>query len=120
MKVRFLLDENLSPRLITALHRLDPAIDILRVGDEGTPPLGTDDPTILHYLAASRRMLVTANRSTIPAHLVEHYASGGPPHWGVLWLRSGANVNIIVRDLHLIWTASAAEEWRDRTDWVPF
>ena len=48
MKVRFLLDENLSPRLITALHRLDPAIDILRVGDEGTPPLGTDDPTILH------------------------------------------------------------------------
>ncbi|BAY61761.1 hypothetical protein NIES22_18280 [Calothrix brevissima NIES-22] len=32
MKVRFLLDENLSPRLKVAVLRLNPAIDIVRVG----------------------------------------------------------------------------------------
>ncbi len=31
MKVRFLLDENISPRVKTALLRLNPTIDVLRV-----------------------------------------------------------------------------------------
>jgi hypothetical protein len=35
MKVRFLLDEHLSPRLKTALLRLAPTADVLRVGDPG-------------------------------------------------------------------------------------
>ena len=50
MKVRFLLDENLSPRLKLAVFRLNPELDILRVGDPGTPSLGTLDPEILIYL----------------------------------------------------------------------
>jgi hypothetical protein len=33
MKVRFLLDERMTPRLRTALTRRDPSIDVLRVGD---------------------------------------------------------------------------------------
>ena len=33
MKVKFILDENLSPRLKIAVLRLNPEIDILRVGD---------------------------------------------------------------------------------------
>ena len=44
MKVSFLLDENLSPRLKLAVLRLNPEINILRVGDEGTPNFGTLDP----------------------------------------------------------------------------
>ena len=68
MKIRFLLDENISPRLKIALRRLDMAMDVLRVGDEGAPVLGTPDPEILQFLAASRRLLVTENRSTIPEH----------------------------------------------------
>ncbi|MGI2907576.1 hypothetical protein [Tolypothrix sp. VBCCA 56010] len=41
MKVRFLLDENLSPRLKVAVLRLNPNIDILRVGETNAPQLGT-------------------------------------------------------------------------------
>ncbi|MBD2409406.1 hypothetical protein FACHB389_13070 [Nostoc calcicola FACHB-389] len=63
MKVRFLLDENLSPKLKTAVLRFNPAIDILRVGDAEAPPLGTLDPEILRYLELSQRILVTDNRS---------------------------------------------------------
>jgi len=62
VKVRFLLDENLSPRLKVALQRLNPAIDVLRVGDSNTPPLGTPDAEVLNYLALAQRLLVTDNR----------------------------------------------------------
>jgi hypothetical protein len=77
VKVRFLLDENLSYRLKIALLHLDPTIDILRVGDPGTPPLGTLDPEVLHYLESSQRILITDNRKSMPDHLTAHWATGG-------------------------------------------
>ncbi len=43
MKIKILLDENLSPRLKIAVLRLNPSIDILRIGDAHTPKLGTLD-----------------------------------------------------------------------------
>lgn len=120
MRVRYLLDENLSPRLISALHRLENKINVLRIGDDGAPPLGISDPEILQFLAASQRILVTDNRSTIPAHLNEFFRQGQQSHWGVLWIRPDAGLGAIASDLHLIWLASEAEEWLDRTDWIPF
>ncbi|MBD2728416.1 DUF5615 family PIN-like protein [Nostoc sp. FACHB-892] len=76
MKVRFLLDENLSPKLKTSVLRLNPAIDILRVGDAEAPPLGTLDPDILRYLELSQRILVTDNHKSMPEHLQEHWGDG--------------------------------------------
>lgn len=120
MKIRFLLDENLSPRLKQALYRLDATIDVLRVGDEGTPPLATSDPEILQYVTASQRLLVTDNRSTMPDHLAAHYATGSGSHWGILWVRPNVTVSQLAAALHLIWFASEAEEWIDHTDWALF
>jgi len=119
MKVRFLLDENLSPRLKTALLRLSPAIDVLRVGNAGAPPLGTLDPALLRYLEIARRLLVTSNRASMPAHLEAHW-SAGSHLWGVLWVRTGVPSSQLARELHLIWEASEAQEWTDRLDWIPF
>jgi hypothetical protein len=59
MKIRFLLDENLSPKLKFAVLRLNPAIDIVRVGDPDAPSLGTLDPELLRYLEVFQRLLVT-------------------------------------------------------------
>ncbi|NEQ28649.1 MAG: hypothetical protein F6K28_58735, partial [Microcoleus sp. SIO2G3] len=78
MKVRFLLDENLSPRLKVAVLRLNPAIDILRVGESYAPELGTPDPDVLRYLELSQRLLVTDNRASMPEHMEAHWSSGGP------------------------------------------
>lgn len=66
MSVRFLLDENISPRVRVAIQRHYPHIDILRVGDEGTPRLETLDPEILQHLELSQRILVTKNRASMP------------------------------------------------------
>ncbi len=59
MKISYLLDENLSPRIKLAILRHNNEIDILRVGDENAPSLGTSDPDILLFLEKSRRTLVT-------------------------------------------------------------
>lgn len=119
MKVRFLIDENLSPRLKLALQRLNPAIDILRVGDQNAPALGTLDPDLLRYLDLAQRLLVTDNRTSMPAHLEDHWATGGHL-WGLIWIRPDATIGKFAQELFLIWDASEAEEWIDRLDWIPF
>ena len=73
MKVKFLLDENLSPRLKTAVLRLNPKINILRISDPTTLPLGSFDPEVLLYLNRSQRLLITDNRTSMPGHLKEHW-----------------------------------------------
>jgi hypothetical protein len=119
MKVRFLLDENESPRLKAALLRFHPTMDVLRIGDPGAPQLGTPDPDILRYLETSQRMFVTSNRTTMPEHIQAHWAANGHL-WGVFWIRRGMPIGQVARDLVLVWQASEAEEWIDRLDWIPF
>ncbi|GJD21042.1 hypothetical protein RIVM261_059980 [Rivularia sp. IAM M-261] len=94
MKVRFLLDENLAPRLKVALLRLNPQIDILRVGEPDAPELGTLDPDVLRYLELSQRLLVTDNRASMPGHLEEHWNVGGHI-WGLLWIRPKTPIGVI-------------------------
>ena len=109
MKVRYLLDENLSPRLKSAVLRSHPAIDILRVGDDGAPDFGTLDPDILRYLQAARRILATDNRASIPNHIRDHYAEGGF-HWGIVWVRPDSTIQERAETLYLIWEIEDADE----------
>ncbi|MDZ4720031.1 MAG: DUF5615 family PIN-like protein [Roseiflexaceae bacterium] len=94
MKLRYLIDENLSPRLKSAIQRLEPFVDVLRVGDQGAPSFGTLDPDVLVYLTATQRLLVTDNRKSMPKHLADHAVAG--------------------------FQHSEAEEWIDRTEWLRF
>ncbi len=118
MKVRFLLDENLSPRLKLAVFRLNPELDILRVGDSGAPALGTLDPKILIYLERSQRILLTDNRKSMPEHLKAHWANGGFI-WGLFWLRPKATIRELAADLIFIWETTEAAEWKDQLVWIP-
>ena len=119
MKVRFLLDENLTPRLKAAVFRLNPQIDIVRVGDPNTLPLGTLDPEVLFYLAHSQRVLITDNRTSMPDHLRDHWAQDNHI-WGLLWVRPKTPMRVLAQELVLIWEATEAEEWIDKLDWIPF
>lgn len=119
MRVRFLLDENLSPDLRTAVQGFDPQIDIVRVGDPDAPALGTLDPAILRYLQGVERMLITNNRVSIPQHVADHSHEGGF-HWGIMWIRPERSIRELAEALYLLWAASEPAEWRDQTGWIPF
>ena len=118
MKVPFLLDENLPPKLKSAVLHLQPEIDILRVGDANAPPLGTLDPEIISYLESSQRLLVTDNRKSIPGHLEEYWATGGQI-WGLFWVRPSASLGRWAEEIVIVWETSEAEEWIDKLDWIP-
>jgi hypothetical protein len=118
-RVRFLLDENQSPRLRAALFRLAPTLDVLRVGDSPAPVLGTPDVELLRYLEATGRILVTSDRTTMPGHIQMRLQDGGHL-WGIFWVRSGASVGRLAETLRLVWEATEASEWIGREDWIPF
>lgn len=118
MNIRFLLDENIPPKLKTALMRRCPTVDVLRVGDANAPPLGTLDPEVLLYVEKTQRILVTNNRKSMPGHVADHFAAGGH-HWGIFNIRDSASIVDLIEALELVWGASTADEWKDKSDWIP-
>ena len=119
MRVRFLLDENESPRLKLATLRYNPTMDIVRVGKPSEPPLGTPDRDLLRYLEMSERAIVTSNRASMPGHITAHLSTDGHL-WGFFWVRPDASIGRIARDLYLVWEVSEAEVWLDQFNWIPF
>lgn len=118
MRVRFLIDEDLSPDYVRALRRYNPTLDALWVGDAGAPLFSTLDPDILLYCEQEQRALITENRSTMPGHEADHFAAAHH-HWGIFKLRKGYGIGVYLAELQLIWDASEAEEWVDQSRWIP-
>jgi hypothetical protein len=69
MKPRFLLDEHIDHSIQRQLRRLDPHVDVIAIGESGSPAAGTSDSDILLWMEESGYILITENRSTIPDHL---------------------------------------------------
>jgi ribosome biogenesis GTPase A len=81
VKPRFLIDENLDPDIYEGVKRYNSVIDIVVVGDDAAPPLGTKNPQILEYCEREQRILVTNNRKSMPGHLRDHLRIGHH-YWG--------------------------------------
>lgn len=116
--VRYLLDENISPRVQSQLLLRVPKMKVLRIGDETAPILGTPDLLILEWIEQNGYILVSQNRRTIPIHLQEHLAAGHHVP-GILLLRRKISLGQLLNDLLLIWEASKPDEYRDRIEYLP-
>ena len=110
---RFLLDEHISQAVQSQLLRIDPRMEVLAIGQPLAPPKGTSDPDLLAWIESAGHILVTANRRTIPEHVRIHEAAGRRLP-GILLVRSGAGVGLLIEQLYLIWAASEAQEYIDR------
>lgn len=118
MKPRFLLDEHLNPAIQRQLRRLEPKIEVLVIGQSDTPPKGTSDPDLLIWLQENGYILVTENRRTIPGHLTAHFSQGHHIP-GIFWIRPKVNIGAIIEELYLIWLVSTANEYYNRTLFIP-
>jgi hypothetical protein len=114
----YLFDENVDPRLQTALHRRSPDCVVWPIGDPGAPPLHTDDPTILVWCEANGFVLVTNNRSSMPIHLRDHLDAGRHVP-GIVILRTRVSLGDLADELALMCEASDADEYADRMVYVP-
>src|SRR4051812_12732261 len=116
--ISFLLDENVDLAIERGLRKREPAIVVYIVEHGEAPDLGTPDPDLLHWMENHGAVLVTNNRSTMPAHLMDHLASDGHIP-GILIIPRNISVGNLVDESHLIWAASAADEYTDQIRYLP-
>ncbi len=118
-RVRYLLDENLPHRLKNQLIFHEPSIEVLFVGENKAPPLGTSDPDILNWIEQNDCILVSRKRNTMPGHFKDHITKGGHV-MGIFLIRKEILIGKLIENLLLIWGASEPEEYRDQIFYLPF
>ena len=110
--IRFLLDENMPSAIISALQQLDSNIDIMHIGQQGAPPIGTLDPAILLFCEQEGRVLVTNNRHSMPKHIEDHFHAGHH-HAGIIEVNKPIDIGKVADDLHLYWVLETTESLSD-------
>ena len=120
--LRFLLDEDLRGPLWQAIlrHNLQGLypLDVIRVGDLAELPRGSSDPSILDWAMTARRIVISADRSTMQMHLQDHIQSGRSSP-GLLLVRPQAGVPEVLEFLIAAAYASEPGEWIDQCRFIP-
>ena len=122
MPLRFLLDENQrGPLRKAVLHRRhwpDWRVDVVCVGEEAVPSLGTPDPDLLIWCEVNDRLLITGDKTTMPVHLAAHLRAGRHVP-GVFILRDRYRIQPVLQLLELVVEDDSPESWRDRHHRIP-
>ena len=122
MPLSYVLDENLRGPLWSLFLRHNRArdypVDVVRVGDGDTVPLGTKDAELLQWAEDEGRILISKDLRTLSAHLAAHLAMGRHSP-GVMTLKKAAPLREILEFLVLAAYVSDASEWADTNRYVP-
>lgn len=116
---RFLTDANFRNQIVAGLRQRIPEIDLVTAKEAGL--LAAPDPEILAYAKAHNRILLTHDKRTMPVHFACFIASLPEAEHspGVMYLAQTLAIGIAIDAIHLVWAASAHEEWRDRETYLP-
>jgi len=116
VRPKFQADENFNLRIVSGLLRREPSIDFQTA--RAANLLGRGDLEVLAASARERRILVSHDRDTLPAHFDRFRAESSSSR--LLIVSSKFHIGAAIKQLLLIWAASEAEEWADRVGFVPF
>ncbi len=72
--LRFVADKNFNNDIVRGARRRNPAIDLVRVQDEGLS--GADDATVLEWAAGAGRVLLTHDVSTMTRYAYDRVREG--------------------------------------------
>jgi len=117
-QIRYLLDENVPHAIRDGLLRRRPEVEVIVIGREIAPPLGTPDPEILCWIEREGYILITGNRSTMPQHLREHLEAGKYIP-GILILPRRYTIGGVIEELLLIWEIDYPDEFQNKITYLP-
>jgi hypothetical protein len=115
-RVRFLADANFDMVVVRGLRHLQPAIDVMSADEAQLR--GVPDPAVLAIAAREKRLLLTHDKRTMPQHFADFLAMGKHSP-GVFLLPQEGSIKDSIDALHLIWEASAPDEWADMLIYLP-
>lgn len=114
--LRLLTDENFNGDIIRGLRLRRSEIDLVRVQD--LPITGADDATVLEWAAQNNRILLTHDRTTIPAYAVDRLEAG-QPMTGVFILNDRFPVGRAIEEVLIVYQCSETEEWNGLVIYLP-
>jgi hypothetical protein len=79
----------------------------------------SEDPVLLELAAQQDRILITHDRHTMTHHFRERLAAGNSSP-GLFVVPQQSTIGAIIESLLVVWSASQAEEWRNRVEYLPF
>lgn len=115
-RVRFLFDEDLNGRIVRGFRRRQPGADTRTVREAGLE--GADDPIVLKWAAAHRRLVVSHDRRTMTAAARSRIREG-LPMTGLVLFRQDCPVAVAIEELELVSEVTTAEEWHDVIAFLP-
>ena len=114
---RLASDEDFNGRIVAALRRREPPLDLQRVQDAGSR--GASDSTLLTWAAAQGRVLLTHDRRTMPTHAYDRVVAGLPMP-GVLVVRNDEHaIGALAEEIVLVLRCTTSDELRDRVWYLP-
>jgi len=114
--LRLLADENFNGRILRALQRQIPDLDVVRTQD--TPLYGTDDQTLLQFAAEEGRVLLTHDVETLVGYAWERVRSGMAMS-GVIVVLTNRPIGQVIEDLEVLLLASRPEELESQIRFLP-
>lgn len=122
MAVTFLLDEHLRGMLWNAIQRHNARgaalIDAICVGDSPDLPLGSTDDDILRWAETNNRVIVSRDFRTFANFFKRHLQSGHRSP-GLLLLRRGFSIAVIIATLALVANAGEPADFVDQIIYIP-
>lgn len=115
MPVRFQADADFNQIIVAAVVRRSSQIDFRTATAAGLK--GVLDSAVLALAASDGRVLVTHDRSTMPAQFEVFTASQSSP--GVIIVPQNLAIREVADTLILIWDATSADEWTNRIVYLP-
>jgi hypothetical protein len=115
MPVRFQADADFNQIIVAAVVRRSPEIDFRTA--TAASLAGVPDVEVLVIAAHDDRILVTHDRSTMPAQFRRFIRSQSSP--GLIVVPQSLAIREVTDTLILIWAATTAEDWTNRMVYLP-
>ena len=105
----------MNQRIVHAVLRQEPEIDFQTALQADLE--GLDDLAVLRLASEQSRVLVSHDKKTMPYHFAAFLEESTSA--GVVLVPQSYPTAQAAADLVLIWTASEAEEWKNRIGYLP-
>ncbi len=114
--LRLLADENFNGRILRALRRQIPDLDIIRAQDGSL--YGADDQTLLQFAADEKRILLTHDIETLVGYAWERVRLGMAMP-GVIVALTDRPIGQVIEDLEILLLASEPAELENQIRFLP-
>jgi predicted nuclease of predicted toxin-antitoxin system len=118
-EIRFLIDECLSKKMVAAIQRRDPTVEVEFVGKSGILPKATPDPEVLEFDATHGYVLVSSDETTMPRYAFDRFGADLPMCGLIMIANPALTWDEIVADILTIHGASTMAEWSHKIQYLP-